>query len=47
VTSRFLARFCTETGIAIARQVMELRGMSTPIIDRMLNAIRTLWNMKP
>ncbi len=35
-----------ETGIAIARQVMELRGMDAPTIDRMLDAIRSLWKMK-
>ena len=35
-----------ETGIAIARQVMELRGMDAATIDRMLDAIRSLWKMK-
>ncbi|MDZ4755420.1 MAG: cation:proton antiporter [Phycisphaerae bacterium] len=35
-----------ETGIAIARQVMELRGMAKPTIDKMLDAICTLWKMK-
>lgn len=35
-----------ETGIAIARQVMELRGINPATCDKMLDAIRTLWKMK-
>ncbi|HZW10953.1 MAG TPA: cation:proton antiporter [Phycisphaerales bacterium] len=35
-----------ETGIGMARQVMELRGMDDASIDRMLDAIRRIWRMK-
>ncbi len=35
-----------ETGIAMARQVMELRGMDEATIDPMLDAIRTIWRMR-
>lgn len=35
-----------ETGIAMARQVMELRGMEEVMITRMQDAIRSLWKLK-
>ncbi|KAA0213064.1 MAG: sodium:proton exchanger [Leptolyngbya sp. PLA3] len=35
-----------ETGIGMARQVMELRGMNEATIDKMLDAIRSIWKMK-
>jgi CPA2 family monovalent cation:H+ antiporter-2 len=35
-----------ETGIAMARQVMELRGLDAASIDRMLDALRRIWKMK-
>jgi CPA2 family monovalent cation:H+ antiporter-2 len=35
-----------ETGIAMARQVMELRGLEVETIERMLDAIRRLWKLK-
>ena len=35
-----------ETGIAMARQVMELRNMDPDTIEKMLDAIRSLWGMK-
>ncbi|HVZ95139.1 MAG TPA: cation:proton antiporter [Phycisphaerales bacterium] len=35
-----------ETGIAMARQVMELRGMDARAIEKMLEAIRRVWKMK-
>lgn len=35
-----------ETGIAMARQVMELRGIEAPTIDKLLEALRKLWKMK-
>jgi CPA2 family monovalent cation:H+ antiporter-2 len=34
-----------ETGLAMARQVMELRGMDAATIDRMLIALRRIWKM--
>lgn len=34
-----------ETGLAMARQVMELRGMDPSAIDGMLTALRRLWDM--
>ncbi len=35
-----------ETGVGMARQVMELRGMDAATTDRMLDAIREVWRMK-
>lgn len=35
-----------ETGIAMARQVMERRGLDNAAIDKMLDAIRRIWKMK-
>jgi monovalent cation:H+ antiporter-2, CPA2 family len=35
-----------ETGIAMAREVMELRGMDDATIDKMLDALRRIWKMK-
>lgn len=35
-----------ETGVGMARQVMELRGMDPATVDRMLDAIREVWRMK-
>jgi len=35
-----------ETGIAMARTVMELRGMAPATVTRMLDALRSLWKMK-
>jgi CPA2 family monovalent cation:H+ antiporter-2 len=35
-----------ETGIGMARQVMELRGMDESSINKMLDAIRNIWKMK-
>lgn len=35
-----------ETGISMARQVMELRGMDAAAIDKMLDALRRIWKMK-
>jgi len=34
-----------ETGIGMARQVMELRGLEPATIDKMLQAIRRIWKM--
>jgi CPA2 family monovalent cation:H+ antiporter-2 len=34
-----------EAGLAMARQVMERRGLDADTIDRMLSALRTLWKM--
>jgi CPA2 family monovalent cation:H+ antiporter-2 len=35
-----------ETGLGMARQVMELRGMSQATIERMLDSLRKLWRMQ-
>lgn len=35
-----------ETGISMARQVMELRGMEATSINKMLSAIRQIWKMQ-
>jgi CPA2 family monovalent cation:H+ antiporter-2 len=35
-----------ETGIAMAQEVMQLRGMDPDAIDRMLDALRRIWKMK-
>ncbi len=35
-----------ETGIGMARQVLELRGMDATAIEKMLDAIRRVWRMK-
>lgn len=35
-----------ETGIGMARQVMELRGLDPAMIEKMLEAIRRIWKMK-
>lgn len=35
-----------EAGIALARQVMEHRGLDRPTIDRMLAAIRQIWGIR-
>lgn len=35
-----------ETGIAMAREVMQLRGMDGDKIDKMLDALRRIWKMK-
>lgn len=35
-----------ETGVGMAQQVMELRGMDAATIDKMLDAIRRIWKMK-
>ena len=34
-----------EAGIALARQVMERRGLDRATIDKLLTALRTLWQM--
>lgn len=35
-----------ETGIAMARQVMDQRGIETATIEKMLDALRRIWKMK-
>jgi CPA2 family monovalent cation:H+ antiporter-2 len=35
-----------EAGVALARNVMEARGMDVATIDRMLEAIRKIWKMR-
>jgi monovalent cation:H+ antiporter-2, CPA2 family len=36
-----------ETGIGMARQVLELRGTDRATIDRLLGALRQIWKMNP
>jgi CPA2 family monovalent cation:H+ antiporter-2 len=35
-----------ETGIAMARQVMDQRGIEAATIEKMLDALRRIWKMK-